>query len=340
MTDHSQTAETATAASDFVAGQNRILAEPLPEADVFEIAHPHDAPVSAPHYAMKEKRKAGDYTPLDLLNEYVATESGWSLQDGKYVAAIHLDVDTVLQARLTIDEARAKSHAILTHTPHIQDILTSESTGRLNTRKNALATVLRPLGSVAASTADYEVVSGYTHGVPAVAYLVVNPEAVDMQHAAKAHHWSQQELDGMFPGAELQAVTPAKASRTSSRKDEGSVDPTHALREVFTLTANPFVGQTRDFMATHGSRKAIDAAAAAVTEKFSALGIAPAEYQVQVTGHEGSYSLSIEHDFRPRTQEEMKPIFEAGTTITALASTQPWTMKAIRSAPVGTSQER
>ncbi len=346
MNEPTQTTE-AVAIPDSIgdAGQDHAHAEPPSQAAVYDISHLDGAPVPASQFVVKEKRKAGDYTPLDLLNEYVPLDSGWSLQNGRYVATLHLDVDPELQARLTIDEAHAKSRALMTYTPHIQEILTAESTGRLNSRTNALATVLRPLGSVGTGTGDYEVVSGSVQGTSAVVSLVVNPQAIDMQRAAVRHHWSQEEINGMFPEGVLQAATLVKAARVADKKDGDLLDPTRALREVFAVTATPVVGETRDFVATHLSREAIEAAASAVTEAFSALGVAPDEYQICVTehrkaGYQTTYSLTIEPDFRMRTQEEMKPIFAAGNTESARASTQPWTMKAIRHVPSGSAQER
>lgn len=97
---------------------------------------------------------------------------------------------------------------------------------------------------------------------------------------------------------------------------ENLVDPTRALREVFSVTVQPFLGETREFQAGAAvSEVTANAAKEALVAKFTSLSVGDSEYQVNITPIDGGYySLEVKPDFRHRTQQEMAPIYKAGTT--------------------------
>lgn len=196
MTDHSQTAGAATATPDSAAGQDRIYAEVKPEAVVYDITHPHDAPVSAPQFVMHEKRKAGDYTPLDLLNEYVATPHGWTQEkDGRYRAVIWLEKDEEKIANHAKNQETVHERGIAPSALGERDIYTQTGLATLHRAENQLASITAPLGSKAGiRSLPYEVIPATDVAGMRVTYITVKPEDIDLVHAAKNHGWTDEEL--------------------------------------------------------------------------------------------------------------------------------------------------
>lgn len=131
----------------------------------------------------------------------------------------------------------------------------------------------------------------------------------------------------------------AAIERMDEGRSKANIDPTHALREVFSIAVQPILGQTRDFQAIGNSEQKMRDAAGALNLKFAELGVGADEYKVNIeeTGP-SAWRLRVDTSFRERTQEEMKPIFEAGTT--ERAKDAVWSIKAKAHKDTGAVQER